>query len=427
MATSPDKSIIGQVPHRLVAPALLTSQDPAQHGNVLVVPRVAVSNRRAIADASDLVAVVPPCNHTSILGRIILDPLVAREVVVDDHLRAVAHPRLEDELRVGEGFCDPLAFLQVVLHGLPAVLDRGHHDAHSNNTPQWPVQPPDLRCKAIFGVVEVDDLRRTNLRKKMPLKETQDGTHSSGSLWQRLLLYYRWLPADQTDELLLAPIRDVADGEAAKHRDNGPAYDQQPRHLEGEVVGHNGVQHQEELAGRALMPAKEQAGKCEVLRGAKVHVIGLLICRLVLRHRVHQRVPSLDRLKEEAANAGTKGHEDARLHQNEAHDGEHHAYCRKDRDPEDEEASCGHVLGKASAVDVAGLKDLVAEDHQYRRHLFKGPQRGPPNHRNRHRDRGADHVEESVGPVGTGVVLAQANQSRSMESYHVVHKNVATP
>ena len=57
----------------------------AQEGDVLVVPGVAVRNRRPIADAINLVAIIPPGHHPRVLWRIVAQPPIRLAEVVYNH------------------------------------------------------------------------------------------------------------------------------------------------------------------------------------------------------------------------------------------------------------------------------------------------------------------------------------------------------
>ena len=73
----------------------------AEQRDVLVVPRVAVGDGRAVAHPVDLVAVVPPRHHTRVLGRVVAQPPVGLAEVVDQHGASGTVSPAQHDLRQG--------------------------------------------------------------------------------------------------------------------------------------------------------------------------------------------------------------------------------------------------------------------------------------------------------------------------------------
>mmetsp|Transcript_142040 Transcript_142040/g.441672 ORF Transcript_142040/g.441672 Transcript_142040/m.441672 type:complete len:231 (+) Transcript_142040:517-1209(+) len=114
-AAGPDEHVVRQVSDDVPRALLGARQRPAERGDVLVVPGVAVGDGGALGDAGYLVSVVPPRHDARVLGRVLVDPLVALQVVVDQDVLSVPALDLVDDLRVGQGPRNAVA-----------VLDEGH-------------------------------------------------------------------------------------------------------------------------------------------------------------------------------------------------------------------------------------------------------------------------------------------------------------
>mmetsp|Transcript_67568 Transcript_67568/g.161295 ORF Transcript_67568/g.161295 Transcript_67568/m.161295 type:complete len:224 (+) Transcript_67568:945-1616(+) len=80
---------------------LLRRQALAEGGNVLVVPGVAVRDRRAVPDARNLISVVPPRHDAGIVRSLVAHPPVRLAVVIDDDFLAVLQPGLVHDRGVG--------------------------------------------------------------------------------------------------------------------------------------------------------------------------------------------------------------------------------------------------------------------------------------------------------------------------------------
>eukprot|EP00408_Alexandrium_pacificum_P048247 CAMPEP_0171246748 /NCGR_PEP_ID=MMETSP0790-20130122/48120_1 /TAXON_ID=2925 /ORGANISM="Alexandrium catenella, Strain OF101" /LENGTH=275 /DNA_ID=CAMNT_0011714097 /DNA_START=168 /DNA_END=992 /DNA_ORIENTATION=+ len=106
---SPDQDVVCEVPDKVVRLPLRAREAAAQRRDVLVVPRVAVRDGRAVANAVDLVPVVPPSHHSRVLRGVVPEPPVRLSVVVDDDLLAVGKPGLEHDRRLRHGLADPVA------------------------------------------------------------------------------------------------------------------------------------------------------------------------------------------------------------------------------------------------------------------------------------------------------------------------------
>jgi hypothetical protein len=61
LASCPDEDVVRKVADEVVGPLLLGGQAAGNEGDVLQVPGVSIGQGRAVANARDLVAVIPPC------------------------------------------------------------------------------------------------------------------------------------------------------------------------------------------------------------------------------------------------------------------------------------------------------------------------------------------------------------------------------
>mmetsp|Transcript_65221 Transcript_65221/g.164375 ORF Transcript_65221/g.164375 Transcript_65221/m.164375 type:complete len:271 (-) Transcript_65221:1413-2225(-) len=112
------------MPNCIPSLLLRACERAAQRRDVLVVPSVAVRDGGTTGDAGDLVAVVPPSHHAGILGSVLIDPLVALIVVVDEVVVPLSVSDAVHHLRVRQRVCD----LVSVLHKLDNLRnDAGPH------------------------------------------------------------------------------------------------------------------------------------------------------------------------------------------------------------------------------------------------------------------------------------------------------------
>ena len=78
-------------------------------GKLTVVPRVVVDQSRPVRHSCNLISVIPPAHHNSILGRVLAKPVVCLTEVVDDVLAAIRVLRREDDgwgrVRAGRHIC----------------------------------------------------------------------------------------------------------------------------------------------------------------------------------------------------------------------------------------------------------------------------------------------------------------------------------
>mmetsp|Transcript_21245 Transcript_21245/g.61325 ORF Transcript_21245/g.61325 Transcript_21245/m.61325 type:complete len:220 (-) Transcript_21245:1551-2210(-) len=136
----PNQHVICKMAHGIVTSPLRACQDLAQRCDMLVVPGVAVCNGGAVSHPGDLVTVVPPCHDARIFRCVLLDPLIAPQIVVHRHLHAVLKLSLKYKLRVRHVLGHHVAVLDEFADGCLACLARCHQDGHGHKSTEWPVQ-----------------------------------------------------------------------------------------------------------------------------------------------------------------------------------------------------------------------------------------------------------------------------------------------
>eukprot|EP00962_Isochrysis_galbana_P036461 scaffold12605_cov114-Isochrysis_galbana.AAC.2 len=168
-ASSPHEHVVRQVPSDGVGLVLRCREDQAKRGDVLVIPRVAVGDGGALADACNLqggkaawgqfertssgenpppgiahlVPVVPPCHDPSILWRMVAQPPVCLAVVIHHHLLPIIQLGLEHDLRLRQ------ALGQLV--GVVVKVERRRHGGV--HEPQAERQPDGQREGVVVNLV----------------------------------------------------------------------------------------------------------------------------------------------------------------------------------------------------------------------------------------------------------------------------------
>mmetsp|Transcript_7884 Transcript_7884/g.14859 ORF Transcript_7884/g.14859 Transcript_7884/m.14859 type:complete len:263 (-) Transcript_7884:518-1306(-) len=95
--SSPDEDIIRQMLDHGVGSLLRRSQAAANESDVFMIPSVAVCNRSAIADPSDLVAIIPPSQYSRISWGLVSQPPVGFTIVIHHDLSAIPQGRLKHD------------------------------------------------------------------------------------------------------------------------------------------------------------------------------------------------------------------------------------------------------------------------------------------------------------------------------------------
>mmetsp|Transcript_67282 Transcript_67282/g.194595 ORF Transcript_67282/g.194595 Transcript_67282/m.194595 type:complete len:360 (-) Transcript_67282:603-1682(-) len=359
------------MPHGVVRPLLGACEDTTQRRDVLVVPSVAIRDGRAPCDASDLIAVIPPRHHAGVLRRVVPDPLVSPEVVVDDDALAIPQRRLEHKLRIGHVHGNLVAMLDVLLRIGHAALEERRSDPDCSGGADRPVDDPEARLERLLRGDKIGHLGGPHRGANDAPESPPDGAHAAGAQRNGRLGLLLRLPAHHVQDLVDAPVADDPHGKAGEYRDDRPTDDNQARHLQGVVVCNRSIKEHEELARRLLVPAEEQADCCQIPGAGQVEVVGLLVRGRVLRHRVHQRIARFHCLEEQATNACAKRHEVAELHEH-AHDRSADSGDNaEDRDTEKEKSASRHALLAMPPIDLAKLHELVHGEGEKRRHLLQ--------------------------------------------------------
>lgn len=98
--SGPDEDVVGQVSGD--SPGLLfrRHQGLTEQGDVFVIPSVSVGNCSTVGDTIDLVPVIPPGHHTSVLRGMITQPPVGLHEIIDDNGLSLVVATLDENLRV---------------------------------------------------------------------------------------------------------------------------------------------------------------------------------------------------------------------------------------------------------------------------------------------------------------------------------------
>mmetsp|Transcript_62770 Transcript_62770/g.101691 ORF Transcript_62770/g.101691 Transcript_62770/m.101691 type:complete len:231 (+) Transcript_62770:663-1355(+) len=227
-----------------------------------MVPSVPICNGRAIANAGDLVAVVPPGHDPCICWRISLEPLVAIHVVGHDDGFAIFLLTFEGDGRMRHVWSNHLTVLD---EGFDWFLDAavaGQEDKDGQQNPEEPAHSREPLLHRINPLDNVGDLCWNSHRPQELPGSTEDGAHASTSEFLHWLLFDWTRRANQCQELRQTPVHDDAHRVTCKHGHDRAADDHQARHLEREVVRDTSKKHREELCRGLLVPAEENPDDC---------------------------------------------------------------------------------------------------------------------------------------------------------------------
>mmetsp|Transcript_42760 Transcript_42760/g.77245 ORF Transcript_42760/g.77245 Transcript_42760/m.77245 type:complete len:448 (-) Transcript_42760:1145-2488(-) len=341
-STSPDQDVVSHVPDCIVSSLLRACQRAAECGNVLMVPSVSIRDGGPLGDARDLIAVVPPGHDARILRCILVNPLVALEVIVDQGLLSITLPDLVHYLWVRQRTSDHVAVLHegwhpssdaaesedvknknqrhqaaaekqrwvaVQLLACLAVGAQGglwpgrqhltlHHPNEMHGAPRTTVLLPLLKCP-------VGSVRGTRL---CSLLATVRG--GLATVWGSLAadgggLNGLCVPllSENQQEWLKQVIEQEATPKGASNRDDGRTDQNQAGHFAREVVGNVAVEAKE-VETVVTLPSRNDTSEHHVFqRQIQVSAVHPSACRLMLSHGVHQGVSCLCVLHEQASDA----------------------------------------------------------------------------------------------------------------------------
>mmetsp|Transcript_10633 Transcript_10633/g.27897 ORF Transcript_10633/g.27897 Transcript_10633/m.27897 type:complete len:439 (+) Transcript_10633:744-2060(+) len=390
---------------------------------MLVVPRVAVRERRAVADAGDLVPVVPPTQNARVFRGVVAEPPVPLAVVVDEHGRPVPELSLEHDAGVRHVASHRLAVLRKYLptHVEQIQGSDSHHGADDHEerlVVQLHYRLRHLQTKhRIARLLGPDRLLGRLLRAvRFDRIDIRVGRHEPDILHHKIGGQHR---------ALHNPAKEPAQRDAAQRRRNRPEQDHEPRHLRREVVRDRAVRQQEHLRVRAPKEAHDEPDRRDVVDIRQELQIRLRRRRLVLRHRVHQRVPRPRVLHKQRPhprrNRPEVPHRQKHRDDRDEPDPEH----ARDLELEHPRVVRAHLLLLADGL--AKLQRLEPHEHDEGAQLLQRLERRPPHHRNKHRARGAHRVEQGVGAVQLLGVAAGHDEQRGVERDHVEDEDVAAP
>ncbi|EPY30849.1 hypothetical protein STCU_03854 [Strigomonas culicis] len=409
----PDVHVVRDVPHEPVGLLHRRRQHLADGGDVLVVPRVAVGERRAVGDAGDLVAVVPPRKHARVLRRVLPHPDVRVHVVADED-RLSAHLCLEHQV----GVAHVLGALEGVAD-VPRVEQKNkHHGEHDQ-------------------VGAGDEAERLGIRQAPLLVRCCCCCCCccglAGELPVGLLVHVT--RRGRPEERVHRPLHEAAQHKAAQHARHRRGEEHEARHLRCEEEGGGREEHHEEPRGQ-LVAAQGRRGDHRAdqppdARNAEELPVHVVPHGLVLRDGVDEGVAGAGVRHEERPHARRERPEEASRR-------EHRRGDKKCRDgdaqhvgaqPQRREAADGRL--RAGAERLGHVQAPQQHQHDERGQLLQRLEGRQAHRRHARRDGGADHVEEGVGAQQRGAVGAAApvhqRAHTGVECDHVDHKDEAAP
>mmetsp|Transcript_57369 Transcript_57369/g.152972 ORF Transcript_57369/g.152972 Transcript_57369/m.152972 type:complete len:637 (+) Transcript_57369:479-2389(+) len=478
-AASPHEHVVGEMTDRAPRLLLRACQGSTEHRDVFVVPGVSVCKGRALPNARDLITVIPPSHDAGILRRVLLDPTVPLQVVVD-HDAVPRHlvSSFEDHLRIRKGVCHRVAVGEKVPNG------SGEHGAKREEQaageacasdqstrvvvdecpdhfvlfnalvrhvlevgllqPALPLTTPartQLHVPLVQCMPQLPPLERNLLRLDLfrlgllhvglgllPLQSLGRLLHLNGH-FRGFVLRVRWYIAllpEQQEERFQQTIQQEAAQDAAADRSDRGAHEDQTRHLTGEVLCDDCVQ-QHEVEGVVPVPAADQPAEHRIVQGqVQVAAVDASTGRLVLGHRVHQRVAGLGVLHKEAPDARGQRAEVTRGIEHDAGASERHHEEAQHRDAKLHEAFGGPEEASV-APEVAEGKRLEAQKHTERTKLLQRTERLPTHNRDLESPARAHDEEDGVGSVQPKMEPALGGQEQRVHTYHVQHEDVPAP
>mmetsp|Transcript_82617 Transcript_82617/g.230385 ORF Transcript_82617/g.230385 Transcript_82617/m.230385 type:complete len:249 (-) Transcript_82617:1312-2058(-) len=246
-----------------------------------MVPRIAIGDRSTLPDASDVVPVIPPSHDTGVCRRIIPEPSVSSEVVFHSHFPTVVQFCLEDDHRVVQTLGVSVAIADELVDRRLECRARHGNDNQSCRKPHGPVDPWVVSRETVLHRQRISQLAGVQHRRQHPPASAQGRSHSPCPIQRNLLPRGAGL-AHHSDDLLHTPLADDTDRKAREDGDNWRANENETDHLQRIMVRHRRVQEREVFARRLLVPAEKHANNGEVSRVAKVMLVRLLACGLVL-------------------------------------------------------------------------------------------------------------------------------------------------
>mmetsp|Transcript_17286 Transcript_17286/g.37111 ORF Transcript_17286/g.37111 Transcript_17286/m.37111 type:complete len:358 (-) Transcript_17286:888-1961(-) len=278
--------------------------------DVLVVPGVPVGDGGAVRNAVDLVPVVPPRHHASVLGRVVAKPPVGLAVVVDHHLLPVVQLRLEHDL----GLRQPLRQLVRVVVKLDCLRVGLLQQVDSQRDAQHQHRPVLVdEVEHLFDQVDKCRKVRRRLGQCGLALLLPPGRHLLllivlllGLLLLvgvALLVARRERDEQPFSRVKQQLVEEEAEADPAERGGHRAEKDDQTRHLVGEVVGDERVEHEEQVRIAPVQQRDAKAKRRQVVDVVEVVLVRLLVCGLVLGDRVDERVAGACVLDKEAAHA----------------------------------------------------------------------------------------------------------------------------
>mmetsp|Transcript_22538 Transcript_22538/g.53933 ORF Transcript_22538/g.53933 Transcript_22538/m.53933 type:complete len:594 (-) Transcript_22538:174-1955(-) len=247
--------------------------------------------------------------------------------------------------------------------------------------------------------------------------------------------------ADEDLSLVQAPCPEGAERDAGKRRGHRAEQDDEAVHPEGEEVGERAVEDEEDPPRVRLPEAEAKAKRRDGAHVVEVLPVGVGGRRLVLGHRVDQRVARLGVLHKEPADAQGERPKVVGLHE---HGQPHRQRPGRDQDhlaPEGPKLRAPPREPGAAPQDLTGSEHQISKEDQEGPDVLHGAQRVPPDHRDVHCSKRPNDKEEQVrldgvlkvevfeeDPLdGLGHQQVDQQEEARVRANQVVDKDVAAP
>mmetsp|Transcript_122118 Transcript_122118/g.353021 ORF Transcript_122118/g.353021 Transcript_122118/m.353021 type:complete len:460 (-) Transcript_122118:554-1933(-) len=365
--------VVRKVPGDPVALRQRCGYHHAYQSDVLHVPRVPIGQRRAIRDARELVAVVPPCEDTCVRSGVITKPPVGlADLVVDVPLFV---PR--DDARVGERIP---GFVKGVLVEIQCILLRGPYRRRRHTKPQQSCWP------------SVEDPQRGIA-----------------------LLKIRW-SLDAAPNRRHGVVERSTERAACKHTDGWPHQAHETRHLQGEeLAACSEHQHEQRgLRGPCLEVEKRQRADQRHAAGVvQIRPICVWTSRPVLADRIDKRISGLRSAFDEERTdaAGQWGEVSGPIKRGDG----------GDEDGNDE------VKHRPPPRCLPQAHELHEEEHEQWAQLLQRLEWCPTHRRHGCSEPCAGQEEQRVRTVHLRMVVPEQHEQGGMRSDNIEQEDIATP
>ena len=371
---------------------------------MFVVPSVAVSEGGAVADAGDLIAVIPPGENARVSGSFVAEPEVPLAIIVDDLGATVGHSVFEHDLRLGEGVSKLITVVQeLLILGVLLVAngDEDDSDGHSS-----------FAHLVVDLVSECDDLLRQSCRGR--------------GIRERLA---------RLNELGNTPIESTTNDDTSEGGCDGSCEDDHTGHAEGEVEGDKRIQDEEETTTPAIDGDEGKTADRSVVPVVvgvvKELEVGIFSGRIVLSNRVNKGIAGESMLDKEGADTGGERSDVVLGGENEDKEGNDSSESENILDADEDTADGENRCTSLATFTFREMNSTENEEDEESTDLFEGLEGHHADRRNAGGDEGSDDIVQRISlPQTSGVGITEhiCNEGAgSMNRDHVQDEDEATP